>query len=211
MLKLRIFQFQSRFWRKTRSTNQHYLSNRCPGVDGNRNFDFAWGTVGVGVTPCSDTYPGARIFSEIETRVVRDIIRDYLPRMPLYITIHSYGSMILHPWGHNGSDPETVEDLKNVAVAMADVIDAKALPEFPKYLVGNAVNILGYGASGASEDYAYQVGVPLSYTFELPGLSGGFDGFHLDPIYIQNVCDETWEGIVAGAKIAGNMFRSKSN
>ncbi|KOB57171.1 Caboxypeptidase 4 [Operophtera brumata] len=113
----------NRFWRKTRSTDQHSLSYLCPGVDGNRNYDFAWNTVGTSSNPCTDTYGGSR-----------------------------------------------------------------------------------YGASGAAEDYAHSVGVPLSYTYELPGLSWGFEGFHLNPRYIEQVCIETWEGIVVGARRAGDLF-----
>ncbi|GBP04995.1 Carboxypeptidase B [Eumeta japonica] len=161
-----------RFWRKTRSTDQHALSFICPGVDGNRNYDFFWNTVGTSNSPCSDVYAGSRAFSEIETRVVRDVIHEYLPRMSLYLTMHSYG-------------------------------------RFPRYLVGNSVHVIGYPTAGASEDYAHLVGVPLSYTYELPGLSPGFDGFHLDPIWIEQVCWETWLGIVVGARRSGQLFGRK--
>ncbi|XP_063537722.1 carboxypeptidase B-like [Cydia strobilella] len=202
------FTFSSdRFWRKTRSTDSHLWSSLCPGVDGNRNFDFFWGTVSTSTSPCSDTYGGSQPFSEIETRVVRDLLHQYLHRMALYLTMHSYGSMILYGWGHDGSLSNNAFALHTVGVNMATAIDAQKLPNFPNYTVGNAVLVLWYGASGASEDYAHLIGVPLSYTYELPGLQGGFEGFHLDPIYIEQVCRETWEGIVVGARRAGELFR----
>lgn len=197
----------ARFWRKTRSTDQSPLSTQCPGVDGNRNYDFFWNTVGVSSSACADTYPGARAFSEVETRVVRDIIHTYLSRMALFLTIHSYGSMILYPWGHDGSLSQNALALHTVGVAMADAIWSQQISYFPRYVVGNAALVLWYGASGAAEDYAHLVGVPLSYTYELPGLSDWFDGFHLDPKYIEQVCRETWAGIAVGARRAGDLLR----
>lgn len=89
---------------------------------------------------------------------------------------------------------------------MAQAMDAASLSNFPNYIVGNSVLVIGYPAAGAAEDYAHLVGVPLSYTFELPGLAGGFEGFHLDPIYIEQVVDETWQGIVVGARRAGELW-----
>lgn len=206
---LPVFIFQERFWRKTRSTDQNVLSGLCPGVDGNRNYDFFWGTVGTSSNPCMETYGGSKAFSEIETRLVRDILDQYLNRMTLYITIHSYGSMILYPWGNDGSLSNNAFGLHTVGVTMADAIYAKTLPIFPRYSVGNSLLVIGYGASGASEDYAHSVGVPLSYTFELPGLSGGLGGFHIDPIYVRGISEETWDGIAVGAKRAREIVRSK--
>ncbi|XP_052749806.1 carboxypeptidase B-like [Galleria mellonella] len=196
----------TRFWRKTRSTDQSPISNSCPGVDGNRNYDFFWNTVGTSNDPCSDIFAGSRPFSEIETRVVQGILQENLHRLALYLTMHSYGSLILYPWGHDGSLSNNAFALHVVGVAMADAIAAHALPFFPRYVVGNAVLAIGYAASGAAEDYAHLIGVPLSYTYELPGLAGGLNGFHLDPIYIEQVCRETWEGIVVGARRAGDLF-----
>lgn len=89
---------------------------------------------------------------------------------------------------------------------MAEAIDALSLPNFPNYIVGNSALALNYAASGAAEDYAHYIGVPLSYTFELPGLQSGFQGFHLSPIYINQVVSETWAGIAVGAKRAGDLF-----
>ncbi|KAL4703322.1 hypothetical protein ACJJTC_013088 [Scirpophaga incertulas] len=190
----------NRWWRKTRSTGSSNLSSYCPGVDGNRNYDFAWNKVGTSPNVCADNYAGNRAFSEVETRVVRDLIQEYLNRMVMYLTMHSYGSMILYPWGHDGSLSHNALDLHAVGIAMAEAINKEALPIFPKYVVGNSVQVIGYAASGAAEDYAHSVGVPLAYTFELPGLRGGLEGFNLPAQYIEQVCRETWSGIVAGLR-----------
>ncbi|KAJ8721063.1 hypothetical protein PYW08_006528 [Mythimna loreyi] len=196
----------TRFWRKTRSTNTHASSGLCPGVDGNRNYDFFWNTVGTSNSPCSDIYAGNRAFSEIETRVVRDILQTHRTRIALYITMHSFGSMVLYPWGHNGALSQNGLNLHAVGVAMAEAIQRNSLSYFPRYVVGNSALVLNYRASGAAEDYAHLIGIPLTYTFELPGLSGGTQGFNLNPRYIQQVCRETWAGLIVGVRRAGQLF-----
>lgn len=187
-------------WRKTRSTDQSVASRLCPGADGNRNFNFAWNTVGTSNNRCSDIYAGSRAFSEVEVRAVDAIMQEYLDRIDIYITMHSFGSMILYPWGHDGTLSQNAFALQRVGIAMAVAIDELSLPHFPNYVVGNSVLVIGYAASGAAEDYAHSIGIPLTYTYELPGISG--QGFHLNPRYIHQVVRETWAGLVAGARVA---------
>ncbi|CAH0718913.1 unnamed protein product, partial [Brenthis ino] len=194
-----------RFWSKTRSTDQHPLSKICPGVDGNSNYDFYWNEVGTSSSPCSDIYAGGKAFSEVEVRAVDEIIQAN-NNMILYITIHSYGSLILYPWGHDGTLSNNAFVLHTVGTTMASAIDELSLPHFPRYIVGNTALTLNYNVSGGSVDYAHYKGIPFTYTYELPGLDGGFQGFHLNPRYIIQVVAETWAGISAGAKRAASFF-----
>ncbi|KAH9633656.1 hypothetical protein HF086_009756 [Spodoptera exigua] len=191
------------------SFDTHPLSLICRGVDANRNFDFVFNTVGTDWSPCGETYPGTHAFSQPETRVIRDILHENLARIALYINLHSFGSMIMYPWGHDGSLPQNALGLHTVGIAMANAIQNKALPHFPKYVVGNSGLIVQYFSSGAASDYAHYIGVPFSYAFELPGLEQSYAGFHLDPKYIGQVCQETWEGFVVGARRAGDLFPNK--
>lgn len=200
---------QNRWWRKTRSTDTSATSRLCPGVDGNRNYDFAWNTVGTGSSPCMENYAGNQPFSEVETRVIRDLLIEHLDRIALYLTMHSYGSMILYPWGHDGSLSPNHVALQDVGDAMGNAITANQLSHFPRYIVGNSVDVIGYAASGASEDYAHSLGVSLAYTYELPGFGSGLNGFNLNPRYIEQVCRDTWAGIAAGARKANEYFRRK--
>jgi hypothetical protein len=124
----------------------------------------------------------------------------------MYITMHSFGSMILYPWGHNGTLSNNALALHTVGVAMADAIFDLSLPSFRRYTVGNSVQVIGYPASGAAEDWAHSIGVGLTYTYELPGLSSGLNGFALPPQYIEQVSRETWAGLVAGARRAASMI-----
>ncbi|KAH9633644.1 hypothetical protein HF086_009744 [Spodoptera exigua] len=181
----------------------------CRGVDANRNFDFVFKTVGTDWSPCGETYPGTHAFSQPETRVIRDILHENLARIALYINLHSFGSMIMYPWGHDGSLSQNALGLHTVGIAMANAIQNKALPNFPKYIVGNTGLVVQYFSAGAASDYAHYIGVPLAYGFELPGLEESYAGFHLDPKYIGQVCQETWEGFVVGARRAGDLFPNK--
>lgn len=198
-------------WRKTCSTDQHLLSTVCLGVDANRNYDFYWNTAGVNDSPCSDTYPGSKPFSEVETRVVRDILQENVHRMALYISFHSFGSMILYPWGSGNLPPNAVE-MHDIASAMAEVINKHSIPDFPRYYAGNLALMLGNEVSGNAEDYAYNLGVPLSFTVNLPYpiVTSSLEGYLLDPKYIGQVCRETWEGLIVGARKAGDVFKDKN-
>lgn len=50
------------------------------------------------------------------------------------------------------------------------------------------------------------VGVPFSYTLELPGM--GY-GFQIPVRFVNQVNMETWEGIAASARIAKIYYRAR--
>ncbi|CAH2214234.1 jg22977 [Pararge aegeria aegeria] len=190
---------QSVTWRKSRSIvpgNQWSLM--CPGVDIDRNFDFVWNTIGTSDNLCSYVYPGERPFSEVEARVVRDILHQHR-NILMYISFSSFGSFIMYPWAFDGSLSEHAFRQHAVGISMADAINAAKHPNFLNYRVGNAGLIRGSGMAGTSVDYAHSVGVPLAYSIELPGL---FGGYWMDPIWIEQIVIETWEGVKAGARRA---------
>lgn len=186
-----------RLWRKTRSTN-HEGGPECPGVDGNRNYDFSWMEIGASADPCSITYAGPSPFSEPEVKIVGDIMTENVDRTKLYISLHSSGSVVLYPWGHNGSLPENGEDLHAVGSIIAETINENKSPEAVDYLAGNSATSL-YPTSGSSDDYARFLGIPYSYTVELPNFGYSFE---LPPSYIEQVVKETWLGIAEGTRVA---------
>ncbi|RVE41479.1 hypothetical protein evm_013866 [Chilo suppressalis] len=187
---------EDRMWRKTRS-RAHANSNACPGVDGNRNFDHYWGTSPASANPCSIIYEGPSAFSEPEIRVVRDAVLRQLDRTALYISLHSFGNIFLYAWGHNGTLPSNGLFLHLVGVRMALAIDELALDTAPPYVVGNAAAIL-YFTTGTSRDWTRAVGIPLTYTLELPGYEYGF---LVPPTYVEQIVTETWAGIATGAHL----------
>ncbi|CAL7933049.1 unnamed protein product [Xylocopa violacea] len=175
----------NRLWRKTRSGR----SSACKGVDGNRNYDMEWMTIGASNNPCSDTYAGPKAFSEPETQHMRDFILARKGQFKAYITFHSYGQYILYPWGFTSKVPSNEPELRNLASSCAKAI---AKSRKTQYTYGTSANHL-YPAAGGSDDWALaKADIHLSYTYELPG---GNSGFILPPTEIKAVGIETFEAI----------------
>ncbi|XP_073948760.1 carboxypeptidase B-like [Choristoneura fumiferana] len=193
-----------RLWRRTRSYYPE-ISETCWGIDANRNFDVSFNTVGVSSNPCSDVYPGHEPFSEVESRIVRDIIQEHLDRMQLYMNIHSHGNWVLYGFG-NASLPANVAQIHHVGATMGAEMDAVKLPEAGYYLVGNSALIL-YATSGSAQDYGQDVGVPFSYTLELPGYG---QDFRVPPQYIDHINAETWRGLAATARLARVYYNARN-
>ncbi|XP_017009388.2 carboxypeptidase B1 [Drosophila takahashii] len=180
----------TRMWRKTRRPS----SNDCIGTDPNRNFDFHWNEEGASLDPCDNTYAGAKAFSEPEALVVGDLIHSYVGRGKFYLTLHSYGSLILYPWGWTAAVPDTVEDLDEVAQEGKNaILEATGTV----YTAGPSTTTINYAAAGASDDYAFNAGFPISFTMELPAGGTGFDPPASD---IDHIVKETWVGITAMAR-----------
>ncbi|VVC98825.1 unnamed protein product [Leptidea sinapis] len=150
---------------------------------------------------CSEVFHGRRAFSEPETRIIKTILDQYVRRMEMFIDIHSFGSMILYGYG-TGELPANALTLQVAGVNMAQAIDSVKRPYNKDYTVGNFALVLNK-ASGTCSDYAQAIGVPLAYTFKLPGFRFGFDtalGFLVHPDFIEQAGIETWEGIKSGAQ-----------
>nr|USU81848.1 M14 metal carboxypeptidase-like 17 [Antheraea pernyi] len=168
------------------------------------NFDIHFNTIGVSSNPCSDIYPGTAAFSEPETRVVRDILMEHLDRIQLYNDVHSFGNYVLFGFD-NLTLPENAPQLHFVAAAMGATMDTLKLEQADYYLVGNSAMVL-YAVSGSGQDYAQDIGVPLSYTMELP--SYGYD-FRVPPTYMDHMNEETWQGIAISARLSRTLYESR--
>ncbi|CAH2051565.1 unnamed protein product, partial [Iphiclides podalirius] len=192
-----------RLWRRTRSFNPS-VSTTCYGVDANRNFNVSHNTIGVSADPCSDVYPGPVPFSEPESRYVDAVLREFSGRIQIYMDIHSHGNYVLYGYGDTSLPPNAV-DLHQVGAVMGAVMDTTKLPEANYYLVGNSALVL-YGSSGSAQDYGQHVGVPFSYTLELPGY--GF-AFLVPPRYIPHINEETWRGIAATARLSLLYYQAR--
>ncbi|OAD60349.1 Carboxypeptidase B, partial [Eufriesea mexicana] len=175
----------NRLWRKTRSD----IGSACKGVDGNRNYDIAWMTIGASSNPCSDTYAGPKAFSELETTYMSKFILDRKQQIKAYITLHSYGQYILYPWGYTTELPRNVMQLKRLATKCADAI---AEYRGTRYIFGTSSNAL-YPSAGGGDDWAMaKAGINMSFTYELPG---GDSGFLLPVSEIKPVGIETFEAM----------------
>ncbi|XP_045612099.2 carboxypeptidase B isoform X1 [Procambarus clarkii] len=180
---------RARLWRKNRRDNGS-PDGRCKGVDLNRNWNLKWG-VGASKNPCSETYRGDSPFSEPETRGLQAMMKE-VGDIDLFITFHSFGQTILYPWGWTRNPPANVKQLKNLAKKFADTVREMSRGE-TEYEIGGSGPLYGL-ASGATDDWAYgALGVPYSYTIELP--DQGQYQFLLPESRISSTVVETAAGI----------------
>jgi len=174
-----------RMWRKTRSRN---AGSSCIGTDPNRNWGYEWGGKGASTRPCTETYRGAYAFSEPETAAVRDFILARRNSMAMYLTFHSYGQMVLYPWGYDREDHSDEYELDRMGRVAARAMGRG-------YTVGSAAKVL-YPAAGGSDDWAKGgAGIKYSYTIELPDT--GSYGFILPANQITQVGNEAFKATQA--------------
>ncbi|XP_039271139.2 carboxypeptidase B-like [Styela clava] len=190
-----------RLWRKTRSN----YGTRCNGTDPNRNCNAYWGGPGSSPNPCSDIYYGPAMESEIEVHALANFIRDNAQTIAAYITVHSYSQMIIYPYSYTYELSATHNVLDKYAKQMKDAIYNVFSKE---YTYGSGAGLL-YAAAGGSDDFAYDEGVPLSYTYELRDT--GEYGFLLPENQIEETCVETTAGMKAIADGALELWHNKLN
>lgn len=111
------------------------------GVDINRNFGFHWQKS----SDCGE-FSGARPFSEPETQAIKKMCEDN--NFVAALNFHSFGEMLTHPFNY-------------VDKFVLPSEDQRIFDEFGKAFkwkkVGPAKSLLGYHASGASDDWMYGV------------------------------------------------------
>lgn len=87
------------------------------GVDLNRNFDGGWNALVSGVSgPAWRNYKGGSVFSEPESRALRDFVRKH--NFQAYISYHSSGNILYYSHGQTGvqqtRDYQFAQKIKNV-------------------------------------------------------------------------------------------------
>uniref|UniRef100_A0A3P8THP8 Carboxypeptidase B n=1 Tax=Amphiprion percula TaxID=161767 RepID=A0A3P8THP8_AMPPE len=172
----------NRMWRKTRSRKS---GSSCIGADPNRNFDAGWCTLGASSNPCSDTYCGATPESEIEVKNVANFIRKNKSIIKAYLTIHSYSQLLLFPYSYTYDLAATHNELMSIAEGASSALRSLY---GTRYTSGPGATTI-YPAAGGSDDWAYDLGVKYSFTFELRDT--GRYGFLLPESQIKPTCEET--------------------
>jgi hypothetical protein len=126
------------------------------GVDLNRNYGYEWNasTQSGSVNPEDEDYKGPALFSEPETRAMRDLIMQYDFRYAA--SLHSGADVILYPWGY--TILQTSDDTKF------------------RHLAGNMSALVGspyeqssqmYTTSGVWDDWVYGNQSAYAFTFEI--------------------------------------------
>ena len=157
-------------WRK--NTNQTYCApgSDSRGVDLNRNYPFAWG-IGGSTTECSDTFRGPAAESEPEITAQMDYIRQIYSdnRGPgvndeapddtagIFIDIHSYGELILWPWGYTNDDPPNNNQLQALGKRTAYFNQYRPQPVNDLVITGGGSIDAAYGELGVAS-LAFELG-----------------------------------------------------
>ncbi len=164
------------WWRK--NTNPQGCSYvNYYGVDLNRNYPFRWSAAGVS-GPCDSTYPGTAPLSEPETQAIvaylRTVLKDQgdpgagqaapLTTEGLFIDVHSYGNLVLWPWGDTPAAPPNSAELTALGGKLAAITGYRPSQSYQGL----------YPTSGTADDWVYaELGVP-GYTIEVGDGNAGF-------------------------------------
>jgi hypothetical protein len=198
----------AQLWAYWRKNTQPYGScgSTGYGVDLNRNSDFKWGGVGSSGDPCAETYHGPFAASEPETQAVQTFVRSLFPdqRGPgdsdaapitttgILITLHSYGPLVLWPWGGTYTAAPNSTQLQQLGQKLAS---------FNDYTPQQSSGL--YPTTGATDDWSYgELGI-ASYTFEI-GSNG--DGFYPDCSRYDALIQPNISALLYAAKVARTPY-----
>lgn len=182
------------YWRKNRRPN----GDGSYGVDLNRNYGYRWGCAnGSSSTPSSDLYRGPAPFSEPETQAVRDFVRDH-PRIRTAITFHTYGELILYPFGYTYEDQPSDMDLLDHA---AFVTMAEYMARTNGYRPQQASDL--YITCGDAVDWLYGERGIFAFTFEMYPTSS-YPGFYPPATVIEAQTRRNLGAVLYLARVADN-------
>ncbi|XP_050348097.1 carboxypeptidase B-like [Nymphalis io] len=176
-----------RMWRKNRARY-----GECVGVDLNRNFSYGWGErgeEGSSEDPGNIFYRGPKPFSEPETAALKRVILDSKANFKVFLSLHSYGEVIIFPWGYTGDPcPDYVELLEGGTVMAKAIFSSGG----HTYKVGSTKDLMYY-AAGTSTDWSYAVAnILYSYMIELRGKT---HRFLLPKEEIMSTANEVMSGV----------------
>lgn len=189
-------------WRKN-TDNDHCPGSNSRGIDLNRNSTFLWGNAGASSSACSDVYRGPSAGSEPETQAIETLMAtvfqdqrgtlmsDAAPSdtTGLFISLHSFGELVLYPWEAVGS----------LAPNSAGLVTLGR--KFGFYNDYSVCQTCLSAASGTTVDQAYGVyGVP-SYTFEL-----GTNFFQSCSAFEDTILPDNLQALVYAAKSARRPY-----
>jgi len=136
------------------------------GVDANRNYAAWWSS---GDPRCrSDGYRGPRVWSEPETRAVRDFVSG-IGTLSTALSYHSGVDLILHPWGYSADAPLPDAWLfELLARKGSQLTEVHGFPGAPHAWTARGL----YRASGSTMDYLYADHGAYAFSPEVYGSNG---------------------------------------
>ncbi|MDF1512196.1 MAG: M14 family zinc carboxypeptidase [Anaerolineae bacterium] len=193
------------WWRK--NTQPYGTCNPFSyGVDLNRNAAFFWGNASP--NPCDELYQGPVAGSEPETAAIAGLLRTLFPdqRGPnaddpapasatgIFITLHSYGNLVLWPWAALYTPAPNASQLAMIGEKLA---------RFNGY-APNAGSSL-YPASGTTLDFAYgELGV-ASFLFEI---GSSLDEFYPPCSRYEELISPNIQAFLYAARIARSPYET---
>lgn len=163
------------------------------GVDLNRNFDSWWCESGASSYPSADTYCGPKAFSEPESQHIKRFMESRR-NIRTHISYHTYGSLVLYPWGGTDDPVENVRDRNVFIKAGAE------MGRLTGYQPQKSSEL--YVATGDSADWAYAATGAFSFTFELEGR-----GFYPGAAIVKSAVEKNVKAGVYLLSITDNPYK----
>jgi carboxypeptidase T len=158
-------------WRKNTNSNYCWLSS-YRGADLNRNFAFQWACCGgSSSSQCNETYHGPSPASEPETQAVQAYLDAIFPdqRGPnlsdpapsdatgVYLDVHSYGQLVLWPWGFTSGTAPNATVLQTLGRKFAYFNSHTPQQSYALYATDGTTDDHAYGNLGVAA-YCFEVG-----------------------------------------------------
>ncbi|MFL5807394.1 MAG: M14 family metallopeptidase [Roseiflexaceae bacterium] len=161
------------FWRKNRQPN----ADGSTGTDPNRNHSYRWGGLGSSDVPSSDVYHGPTPASAPEVAAIESFVNSRVvggaQQISVAITFHTYGELVLWPYGY--TDDDLPEDMRPDDHAVL-VVMGQAMAATNGYTPQQSSDL--YTTSGDFTDWAYGVHRIFAYTFEMYPTDSSSFGFY---------------------------------
>ena len=197
-----------RSWRKNTNENYCGATSTSRGADLNRNFSFYWNSCSgcSSGSPCDATYRGPSAGSEPETQALQNYLLNIFPDQRadslsspapadatgVYIDLHSYGQLVLWPWGFSSSAAPNSTALQTLGRKFA---------YFNSHTPEQSIQL--YGTDGTTIDFAYgKLGV-AAYTFEM-----GTAFFQSCSTFESTIYPTNLNALVYAAKVARTPYQT---
>lgn len=195
------------FWRKNTNNLDGCTLSTLWGTDLNRNSSFHWDDGGSSDFACDITYHGSGPASEPETQSIENYLHAIFPdqRGPndsdpapadaqgVFISLHSYGELVLFPWGYTTALTPNSAGLQTLG---------RKFGYENGYQVCTGPNCL-YSTSGTTDDFAYGALGVASYTIEL-----GQNFFEQCSFFENNILPKNMPALYYAAKAARRPYQT---
>ncbi len=163
------------------------------GVDLNRNYGHEWGYDDEGSSGFegSDTYRGPSPFSEPETQAIEYFCNTH--EFKLALNYHSYGNLVVYPWGYNDEDTPDSTLFSNYG---------EVLTKLNRFVYGTGMETVGYITNGDSDDWMYG---ELEIYALTPEVGDPDDGFYPVRERIIPLCQSTVQLNLLAARLVNSL------